>query len=202
MDNNIQQDINVLIKRRLEELHELKSKGFETFGYSFDVDSNSKDIKDNFKDEEKRVVKIAGRLMTIRKMGKASFANIHDEKGKIQIYLRKDDIGASYDAFKLLDIGDIIGIEGYTFKTKTGEISVHVTKMELLSKSLKPLPIAKETVDEQGNKIVHDQFADKELRYRQRYVDLIVNPEIKDVFVKRSKIISAMRSFLRFEKLS
>ena len=196
MDNNIQQDINVLIKRRLEELHELKSKGFETFGYSFDVDSNSKDIKDNFKDEEKRVVKIAGRLMTIRKMGKASFANIHDEKGKIQIYLRKDDIGASYDAFKLLDIGDIIGIEGYTFKTKTGEISVHVTKMELLSKSLKPLPIAKETVDEQGNKIVHDQFADKELRYRQRYVDLIVNPEIKDVFVKRSKIISAMRSFL------
>ena len=134
--------------------------------------------------------------MTIRKMGKASFANIHDDKGKIQIYLRKDDIGESYDAFKLLDIGDIIGIEGYTFKTKTGEISIHVTKMDLLSKSLKPLPIAKETVDEQGNKTVHDQFADKELRYRQRYVDLIVNPEIKDVFIKRSKIISAMRSFL------
>ncbi len=196
MDNNIQQDINVLIKRRYEELQELKAKGFETFGYSFDVDSDSKEIKDNFKDEEKRVVRIAGRLMTIRKMGKASFANIHDDKGKIQIYLRKDDIGESYDAFKLLDIGDIIGIEGYTFKTKTGEISIHVTKMDLLSKSLKPLPIAKETVDEQGNKTVHDQFADKELRYRQRYVDLIVNPEIKDVFIKRSKIISAMRSFL------
>ncbi len=196
MDNSNQQDINVLIKRRLEELNELKSKGFETFGYSFEVDSNSKDIKDNFIDDEKRVVKIAGRLMTIRKMGKASFANIHDDKGKIQIYLRKDDIGDSYDAFKLLDIGDIIGIEGYTFKTKTGEISIHVTKMDLLSKSLKPLPIAKETVDEQGNKIIHDQFADKELRYRQRYVDLIVNPEIKDVFIKRSKIISAMRSFL------
>ncbi len=196
MDNNIQQDINVLIKRRLEELQELKSKGFETFGYSFDIDSNSKDIKDNFIDDEKRVVRIAGRLMTIRKMGKASFANIYDAQGKIQIYLRKDDIGESYDAFKLLDIGDIIGVEGYTFKTKTGEISVHVTKMELLSKSLKPLPIAKETVDEKGNKIIHDQFADKELRYRQRYLDLIVNPEIKDVFIKRSKIISAMRSFL------
>ena len=145
MDNSNQQDINVLIKRRLEELNELKSKGFETFGYSFEVDSNSKDIKDNFIDDEKRVVKIAGRLMTIRKMGKASFAHIHDDKGKIQIYLRKDDIGDSYDAFKLLDIGDIIGIEGYTFKLKTGEISIHVTKMELLSKSLKPLPIAKET---------------------------------------------------------
>ncbi len=196
MDNNIQQDINVLIKRRHEELQELKQKGFETYGYSFDIDSDSKDIKDNYKDDEKRVVKIAGRLMAIRKMGKASFAHIQDINGRIQVYLRKDDIGESYDAFKLLDIGDIIGVEGYTFKTKTGEISVHVTKMDLLSKTLKPLPIAKETVDEQGNKVIHDQFADKELRYRQRYVDLIVNPEIKDVFIKRSKIISAMRSFL------
>ncbi len=196
MDNSVQQELNVLIKRRHEELNELRSKGFETFGYSFDVDSDSKDIKDNFIDDEKRVVKIAGRLMTIRKMGKASFAHIHDDKGKIQIYLKRDEIGEAYDAFKLLDIGDIIGVEGFTFKTKTGEISIHVTKLELLSKSLRPLPVAKETTDEQGNKNVHDQFADKELRYRQRYLDLVVNPEIKDVFIKRSKIISAMRSFL------
>ncbi len=196
MDNNIQQDINTLIKRRYEELEELKKKEFEPFAYSFDVDSNSEDIKSNFKEDEKRIVKIAGRIMAIRRMGKASFAHLQDHAGKIQIYLRKDDIGNSYDAFKLLDIGDIIGVEGFVFKTKTGEISVHVTSMELLSKTLRPLPIAKETVDDKGNKTIHDQFVDKELRYRQRYVDLVVNPEIKNVFIKRSKVVSSMRKFL------
>jgi lysyl-tRNA synthetase class 2 len=134
--------------------------------------------------------------MAIRRMGKASFAHIMDHKGRIQMYLRKDEIGDQYTAFKLMDIGDIVGVEGYVFKTKTGETSVHVTSLELLSKSLRPLPIAKETTDEEGNKIIYDQFADKELRYRQRYVDLIVNPEVKDTFVYRSKIITAMRSYL------
>ncbi len=196
MDENTQQDINVLIKRRFEELNELKAKGFEPFAYSFDVNSSAEDVKNNFKEDEKRIVKIAGRIMAIRRMGKASFAHLQDHTGRIQIYLRKDDIGDSYDAFKLLDIGDIIGIEGFVFKTKTGEISVHTTSMLLLSKTLRPLPIAKETVDEQGNKIIHDQFADKELRYRQRYVDLVVNSEIQDTFIKRSKIVSTMRSFL------
>ena len=196
MENNTQPDINVLIKRRFEELEELKQKGFEPFAYSFDVNSDSTDIKNNFKEDEKRIVRIAGRIMAIRRMGKASFAHLQDHNDRIQIYLRKDDIGDAYDAFKLLDIGDIIGIEGFVFKTKTGEISVHVTSMTLLSKTLRPLPIAKETIDEQGNKIIHDQFADKELRYRQRYVDLIVNSEIRDVFVKRSRTISAMRKFL------
>jgi lysyl-tRNA synthetase, class II len=196
VDNNFQQELNVLIKRRYEELEQLKQKGFEPFAYSFDVDSNSADIKNNYKEDEKRTIKIAGRIMAIRRMGKASFAHLQDQEGKIQIYLRKDDIGDSYDAFKLLDIGDIIGIEGFVFKTKTGEISVHVTAMSLLSKTLRPLPIAKEITDEQGNKTVFDQFADKELRYRQRYVDLVVNPGIKDVFIKRSKIISAMRNYL------
>lgn len=196
MDNNSQQDVNVLIKRRYEELEELKAKGFETFAYSYDVNSNSDDIRNNFQEEPKRTVRIAGRIMAIRRMGKASFAHLQDQHGRIQIYLRKDDIGESYDAFKLLDIGDIIGIEGFVFKTKTGEISVHVTSMNLLTKSLKPLPIAKEITDENGNKTIFDQFADKELRYRQRYVDLIVNPEIKDTFVKRSRIISILRNFL------
>lgn len=199
MDNNIQQDVNVLIKRRFEELEELKSNGFEPFAYSYEVNSNSDDIKNNYKDDEKRVVKIAGRIMALRRMGKASFAHLQDQQGRIQIYLRKDDIGDAYDAFKLLDIGDIIGVEGFVFKTKTGEISVHTTSMNLLSKTLRPLPIAKETTDESGNKIIHDQFADKELRYRQRYVDLVVNPEVRDVFIKRSKIVSAMRSFLDSE---
>ncbi len=196
-NNSAQEDFNVLLKRRREELEELKNLGFETFTYSYEVDSNSEDIKTNFKEDEKRTVHIAGRIMSIRRMGKASFTHLQDDKGRIQIYLRKDDIGEnSYNAFKLLDIGDIIGIEGYVFKTKTGETSVHTTSLTLLSKTLRPLPIPKETTDEQGNKVIHDQFSDKELRYRQRYVDLVVNPHIKDVFIKRSRIISAMRKFL------
>ena len=198
MENIENDDLNVLIKRRFEELEELRGKGFEPYAYSFAVDSNSEDVKANFieNSEEKRTVKIAGRIMAIRRMGKASFAHLQDMKGRVQVYLRKDDIGDSYDAFKLMDIGDIVGIEGYVFKTKTGEISVHVTDLQLLSKSIRPLPVAKETTDEHGNKVVHDQFVDKELRYRQRYVDLIVNSTIKDTFIKRSRIISAMRNYL------
>ena len=195
MENN-QIDINVLIKRRYEELEELKKKGIETFAYSFETDSYSIDIKNDFEKFENKNVKLAGRLMALRRMGKASFAHIMDQKGRIQIYLKKDDIGDNYEAFRLMDIGDIIGVEGFVFKTKTGEISVHVKKIELLSKSLRPLPIAKEAEDEKGNKIVYDQFADKELRYRQRYVDLVVNPLVKDVFIKRSKIITSARKFL------
>jgi lysyl-tRNA synthetase, class II len=195
VENN-QTDINVLIKRRYEELDELKNKGVETFAYSFDVDNYSEDIKNNYEQYEGKDVKIAGRIMTIRRMGKASFAHIMDQKGRIQIYLKKDDIGENYDAFRLMDIGDIIGVEGYVFKTKTGEISVHVKSLKLLAKSLRPLPIAKEGEDDQGNKIIYDQFADKELRYRQRYVDLVVNPDVKDVFIKRSKIVSSIRNYL------
>jgi lysyl-tRNA synthetase class 2 len=195
VENN-QTDINVLIKRRYEELDELKSKGIETFAYSFDVDNYSEDIKNNYEQYEGKDVKIAGRIMTIRRMGKASFAHIMDQKGRIQIYLKKDDIGENYDAFRLMDIGDIIGAEGYVFKTKTGEISVHLKSLKLLAKSLRPLPVAKEGEDEQGNKIIYDQFADKELRYRQRYVDLVVNPDVRNVFFKRSKIVSSMRNYL------
>jgi lysyl-tRNA synthetase class 2 len=193
---NIQQDLNVLIQRRYEELEELKTKGIEPFAYSFDVDSDSESIKQNYVEADVKNVKIAGRIMAIRRMGKASFAHVQDHTGRIQIYLKKDEIGEEYDAFKLLDIGDIIGIEGFVFKTKTGEISVHTKSLKVLSKTLRPLPIAKETTDEHGNKTIHDQFADKELRYRQRYIDLVVNPHIKDVFIKRSKIITALRKFL------
>ena len=195
MENN-QTDINVLIKRRYEELDELRNKGIETFAYSFDTDAYSEDIKNDFGKFENKDVRLAGRIMTIRRMGKASFAHIMDQKGRIQIYLKKDDIGDNYDAFRLMDIGDIIGIEGYVFKTKTGEISVHVRSLKLLAKSLRPLPIAKEGEDEQGNKIIYDQFADKELRYRQRYVDLVVNPNVKEVFINRSKIVSSVRNYL------
>ena len=193
---NAQTDINVLIKRRYEELEELKNRGVEPFAYSYETDSYSEEIKYDFEKYENKDVKLAGRIMAIRRMGKASFAHIMDQKGRIQIYLKKDEIGESYDAFRLMDIGDIIGIEGYVFKTKTGEISVHTKSLKLLAKSLRPLPIAKEVEDEQGNKVVFDQFADKELRYRQRYVDLVVNPQVKSVFIKRSKIVSSIRNYL------
>jgi len=196
LENNVQPTVNDLIKRRREELEELTNKGFETFAYSFDVNSDSKQIKTNYKEGVEMNVRVAGRIMAIRRMGKASFAHIQDHNGRIQVYLKKDEIGESYDAFKLMDIGDIIGVEGFVFITKTGEISVHTRDLKLLSKSLQPLPIAKEVIDEQGNKVIFDQFADKELRYRRRYVDLIVNPDIKDIFIKRSKIISAIRNFL------
>lgn len=196
MENNVQPSVNDLIKRRYEELEELTNKGVETFAYSFDINSDSQKIKSEFKEGVEMNVKVAGRIMAIRRMGKASFAHIQDHNGRIQVYLKKDEIGESYDAFKLLDIGDIIGVEGFVFITKTGEISVHTRELKLLSKSLQPLPIAKEVIDEQGNKVIYDQFADKELRYRRRYVDLIVNPDVKEVFIKRSKIISAIRNFL------
>jgi len=197
LEGNIQADTNELIRRRLEEMNELRSMGVNPFPYSFDVDNFSTDIKDKFEELEGKDVKIAGRIMAIRRMGKASFVHIMDNKGRIQAYIRKDDVGEeTYKAFKLLDIGDIIGVSGYVFKTKTGETSVHANSMELLTKSIRPIPIAKEVTDENGNKVVYDQFADKELRYRQRYVDLIVNPEIKDVFTKRSLIIRKIREFL------
>ncbi len=197
MENNSNiTDYNVLIERRMEELSELKKMNVEPFAYEFDINNNSESVKKNFENLEGKDVSVAGRIMTIRRMGKASFAHLQDSKGRIQIYLKKDEIGEEYDVFKLLDIGDIIGVDGFVFKTKTGETSVHVKKLKLLSKSLRPIPIAKEIVDENGNKTIFDQFTDKELRYRQRYVDLIVNPEVKEVFIKRSRIITEIRNYL------
>lgn len=183
--------------RRREELDGLRKLGINPFPAAFDRADFSRDLIESFKDDAPvREASIAGRLMSIRRMGKASFCHVQDSKGKIQVYLRKDDIGVSYDAFKLMDIGDIIGIKGFLFRTKMGEISIHARELVLLSKSLRPLPVVKEKTDEQGRKIVFDPFSDKELRYRQRYVDLIVNENVREVFVKRSKIISAMRKYL------
>ncbi len=187
---------NSLIKRRLEELDEILKKNINPYPYFYDVDSYSKDIISNYDLYEGKDVSIAGRIMTLRKMGKATFFNLMDSKGKIQVYIKRDDIGEMYDLFKLLDIGDIIGIKGFVFKTRTGEISVHTKEFTILSKSIKPIPIAKEVTDEKGNKIIYDQFADKELRYRQRYIDLLVNQNVKDVFILRSKIVKTLRDYL------
>ena len=187
-------ELNDLMMRRREELEALKKLGINPYPHEFNRTAFSREIVANFKDKAPQdSVAVAGRIMSIRRMGKASFCHVIDSQGKIQIYLKKDDLGGAYDAFKLLDIGDIIGVEGYVFRTKMGEVSIHARKLVLLSKTLRPLPIPKETVDETGKTVVHDPFSDKELRYRQRYVDLVVNPQVKEVFVKRAKIISTMR---------
>ncbi|MEZ4879554.1 MAG: amino acid--tRNA ligase-related protein [Chitinophagales bacterium] len=183
---------------RREKLEKLRALGIDPYPAPlFPVDTTTKQIKENF--EENKVVCLAGRMMSIRIMGKAAFAELQDSEGKIQIYIARDEICPTEDKTlynevykKLMDIGDFIGIKGYLFTTKVGEKSVHVQELTLLGKSLKPLPIVK--TDEQGN--VYDAFTDPELRYRQRYVDLIVNPQVKNTFVKRTKMISAIRNYL------
>lgn len=167
----------------------------------FEVNVSSKEVKDNFEKNTElyKNVSIAGRIMTRRIMGKASFADIQDSGGRIQLYINRDELCPGEDKSlyndvfkKLLDIGDIIGVSGYVFKTQVGEISIHVKTLKLLSKSLRPLPIVK--TDESG--IAHDVFTDPELRYRQRYVDLVVNPQVRAVFRRRSRLLQSMRNFL------
>lgn len=189
---------NELILRREEELYELEKNGINAFPYSFDKTHNSHEIISTFDDEKPQDhnnVAIAGRIMAMRKMGKATFIHILDQQGRIQIYVRKDEVPEFYENLKYLDIGDIIGVKGYVFRTRTGEVTVRGREAVLLTKSLKPLPIAKEEVDDEGNKKVYDAFADVEQRYRKRYIDLIVNSEVRDVFLKRSKLISSMRRY-------
>ncbi|MEX0884506.1 MAG: amino acid--tRNA ligase-related protein, partial [Cyclobacteriaceae bacterium] len=167
---------------------------------SFPINASADDIHRNYENRKTdyKGISIAGRMMSRRIMGSASFAEIQDSTGRLQIYVRRDDICPEEDKTlyntvfkKMLGIGDFIGVKGFIFTTQTGEISLHVQELMLLSKSLKPLPIVKR--DEEGN--VYDGFTDTELRYRQRYVDLVVNPSVKDTFVIRSKIISSMRRY-------
>ncbi|MGV6828672.1 MAG: lysine--tRNA ligase [Flavobacteriales bacterium] len=182
---------------RREKLTQLRALGINPYPASlYPINQTSKQIKENF-EEEKEVI-IAGRLMRKKIQGKASFAEIQDAEGRIQVYFNRDEICLNEDKSlynevfkKLLDLGDFIGIKGTLFKTNVGEITVKVKTFKLLSKSLKPLPLPK--TDSEGN--IYDQFNDPELRYRQRYVDLVVNPQVKEVFIKRSKLFNAMRSF-------
>lgn len=182
---------------RRQSLQKLREIGVEPYpAAAFDVTHLAADIKDNF--QEGSEVKMAGRMMSQRIMGKASFAELQDSSGRIQVYVNRDEICPDEDKAlynevfkKLLDLGDFIGLEGVVFKTQVGEISVNVKKLFLLSKSLRPLPLPK--MDANG--VVHDAFTDPELRYRQRYVDLVVNPMVKNTFIKRSKTFTAMRRF-------
>ncbi len=190
-------DINALMLRRREELAALREMGIDPYPHGYEVNASSAAIIASFAEGgDERRVSVAGRIMSMRRMGKASFFHIQDSAGRIQVYLKKDDLGAAYDAFRLLDIGDILGVEGFVFRTRTGEISIHAGSFQLLAKSLRPLPVVKEKTDEAGNTVTFDPFADKELRYRQRYVDLAVNPAVRDVFMKRSQIYRSMRTFL------
>ena len=184
---------------RRQSLQELRNMGIDPYpAAEFPVNATSEDIKANFKDDEKREVTIAGRLMTKRIMGKASFAELQDGKGRIQLYISRDDLcpGEDKDLYnkvfkKLMDIGDIVGVKGYAFRTQMGEISVHVEELTMLSKSLKPLPIVK-----YKDGVAYDKFDDPELRYRQRYVDLIVNDGVKDTFLQRATVLRTLRSVL------
>ena len=184
--NNNQQDLNQLLQVRYDKLHELQENGKDPFVITkYDVTNHSTDIVENFDTMEGKPVSIAGRMMFKRVMGKASFCNIQDLKGRIQVYVARDNIGEEiYKDFKKSDIGDIWGVKGYAFRTKTGEISIHAEEMTLLSKSLQILP---------------EKFhglTDTDMRYRQRYIDLIMNQESKEVFIKRSKILKEIRNFL------
>ncbi len=184
--NGQEPDINQLRKVRREKLADLQANGKDPYKVmSYDVNCHAADIKDQFDEMEGKQVRVAGRIMQKRVMGKASFCNVLDQSGSIQSYVARDSIGEdSYKDFKKMDIGDIVGIEGEVFKTKTGEISIHAAAVKLLSKSLQILP---------------EKFhglTNTDIRYRQRYVDLIMNPEARDTFIKRSHIISAVRRYL------
>ncbi len=181
-----QEEVNELIKIRREKLEKLQAEGKDPFQIvKYDVTKHSDEIRAEFEELEGKEVSIAGRLMSKRIMGKASFCNIQDRNGNMQSYVSRNDIGdENYADFKKYDIGDIVGIKGTVFKTKTGEISVHATEVTLLSKSLQILPEK------------YHGLKDQEIRYRQRYTDLIVNPEVKDTFLKRSAIIKEIRKFL------
>ena len=185
-NEELELDVNKLMQVRKEKLDELQKAGKNPFEVTkYDIENYSKQIKDNYEEYEQKDVSVAGRIIAKRIMGKASFCTIQDCQGKIQSYVSINDLGEeSYKQFKTYDIGDIIGIKGFEFKTRTEEISIHAKEVKLLTKSLRPLP---------------EKFhglKDMDLRYRQRYVDLIVNPEVKDTFVLRSKIIKEIRKFM------
>ena len=185
------QSLKQIIQFRRDKLDAIRAAGVNPYPYRFDATHTSVAVKENYSELEGKDVTVAGRIMSLRVMGKASFVHIQDQAGRIQSYVRRDDVGVdNYQVFKKLDIGDILGVIGYVFTTKTGEISIHAKTITILAKSIRPLPIVKE---KDGD--TFDAFQDKELRYRNRHLDLIVNPGIRAIFIKRAKIISAVRKY-------
>ncbi|MDR9447152.1 MAG: lysine--tRNA ligase [Balneolaceae bacterium] len=190
---------------RIDKVSQLREQGVNPYPTSFEVTHQTHAIHEAGDSmiaepvEEGQKVRIAGRVMTRRIMGKAAFFNLQDSTGVLQVYIRRDDLpeGQFNEVFKkLTDIGDIVGIEGFVFRTKMGELTVHALHFEMLSKAVRTIPIAKEVEQEDGQKVVYDAFSDKELRYRQRYVDLIVNPDVREVFRKRTQMVQVMREFM------
>ena len=187
-----QKSLKQIMDFRKEKLSELRRKGINPYPSNFNPTHLSESIKINFEKLEGEDVVVSGRIMAIRRMGKASFFKIVDNEGEIQIFIKKDDIGDSlYDIFKLFDIGDFVGLFGKVFKTKTGEISIRTSDFTLLAKSIRPLPIVKEK-----DGIKYDSFTDKEQRYRNRHLDLLLNRAVKNTFIQRTKIIQCVRTFL------
>ena len=181
-----------IIDFRKEKLQKLIDGGVDPYPQKYEPTHFSIDILNDFENLENNDVNVAGRIMSLRKMGKASFFHIQDGKGKIQVFIRRDDVGEeNYAHFKLLDIGDYVGVQGYAFKTKMGEKSIHANSITILCKSIRPLPVVKEKEGE-----TFDAFSDKEQRYRNRHLDLIVNPDVRETFIKRAKIIRGLRDHL------
>ncbi|SMO89196.1 lysine--tRNA ligase [Gracilimonas mengyeensis] len=195
---------------RREKLEQLQELGVNPYPYSFEVSNTSKQIladESLIRDDENtdtETVAVAGRVMNRRIMGKASFFNLQDAEGEIQVYIRRDDVATEelgndlYNKVfkKLVDIGDIVGIKGFVFKTRTGETTIHAEEFYLLSKTIRPIPTPKEVENEDGETVVHDAFTDKEQRYRMRYVDLIVNPEVRETFKRRTQMVQVMRNVM------
>ncbi len=193
---------------RREKLDQLKELDVNPYPYSYDVTHHSKEILDNEQSyitetpdqpDDARRVSVAGRVMTRRIMGKASFFTLQDSQGSIQVYIRRDDVGVTeYNKVfkKMVDIGDFVGISGFVFKTGTGETTIRAEKFEFLGKTIRPIPTPKEVENEQGETVTYDAFTDKEQRYRQRYVDMVVNPEVREVFRKRTHLVQTMRNFM------
>ncbi|AOP33898.1 lysine--tRNA ligase [Leptospira tipperaryensis] len=189
---------NELIQQRIQKIEELKKQGINPYPIRFFPDSKSKEIVEKYEKTPtgpETIYKLGGRLHSKRVMGKASFAHLKDSTGIIQLYATRDDLGeATYAIFKSLDLGDIIGLEGYLFTTQKGEITLHLTGVQLLAKCIRPLPVVKEK-----DGVIYDAFADVEQRYRMRYVDLVVNDSVRETFITRSRIVSEIRSFLTNE---
>lgn len=191
------EDLGKLINTRIEKIEKIREMGINPFPYNYEITDYSSDIKNNFEsyntnDEEFKPVSLAGRIMSVRLMGKAAFCTINDKKGSIQLYVAQKNLGdRDYDLFKMLDIGDIIGVKGIVKKTKVGEITVYIDSLTLLTKNIRPLPIVKEKDGE-----LYDAFTDKEQRYRNRHVDMIVTHGVKETFEKRIKIIKTIKNTL------